>query len=245
MKRFLVLIGVFGFGFSGLASAESLKLESGEHRVHLLELYTSEGCSSCPPADRWLTTLKKDKRLWRRFVPVAFHVDYWNYLGWSDRFASAENGDRQAALAAVGKFNVYTPGFVLDGNEWRSGIFGRNLRLVENEVVGNLKLEWMKPVARIHFAGLHPVADQLLEAHVVHLGFDRQTPVKTGENQGRTLIHDFVVLAHRVVMLSHAEHGLVGQVTLPALESSAIAAWISPVDNPQPMQAVGGWIRQL
>lgn len=50
-------------------------------RTTLLELYTSEGCSSCPPADRWLSTLKDDPRLWKEVVPIAFHVDYWNYLG--------------------------------------------------------------------------------------------------------------------------------------------------------------------
>jgi hypothetical protein len=242
MKGFLILVGVFGLGFSGLVGAESLKLESGEDRVHLLELFTSEGCSSCPPADRWLTTLKEDERLWEQFVPVAFHVDYWNYLGWSDRFSSTEHSKRQAALAAVGQFNVYTPGFVLDGNEWRSGLFGRQLHLADAEVVGNLNLEWLDPVARIRFAGLHQGGDVTLEAHVVHLGFDQHTRVKTGENHGKTLRHDFVVLAHEVVKLTHTEQGFVGQVNLPAVESLAIAAWVSPLGSPRPLQAIGGWI---
>ena len=68
------------------ATAASLTLSSQEQRTTLIELYTSEGCSSCPPADRWLSRLKDDPRLWKQIVPLAFHVDYWNYLGWRDRF---------------------------------------------------------------------------------------------------------------------------------------------------------------
>ena len=88
--------------------------------VALVELFTSEGCSSCPPADRWLSGLTQDKRLWRDIVPLAFHVDYWDQLGWRDRFSSAANTDRQRRLAAAGNANgVYTPGFFFDANEWR------------------------------------------------------------------------------------------------------------------------------
>src|SRR5205814_363291 len=57
-------------------------LESGPQKTHLLELYTSEGCSSCPPAESWMSKLKAEPRLWKDFVPVAFHVDYWDRLGW-------------------------------------------------------------------------------------------------------------------------------------------------------------------
>jgi len=65
-----------------------LEFSSGTNHVSLVELYTSEGCSSCPPADRWFSELKRDDGLWREFVPLAFHVDYWDYIGWQDRFAS-------------------------------------------------------------------------------------------------------------------------------------------------------------
>src|SRR6267154_5087398 len=93
---------------------------SGEGRTHLLELYTSEGCSSCPPAEAWLGDLRDAPGLWRDFVPVAFHVVYWDQLGWRDRFASKEYTARQYAYSAAwGSDTVYTPGFVLDGAEWR------------------------------------------------------------------------------------------------------------------------------
>ena len=74
-------------GFATHASAASLQASSGEKRVTLVELYTSEGCSSCPPAEAWMNQLQDDPRLWREIVPVAFHVDYWDYIGWPDRFA--------------------------------------------------------------------------------------------------------------------------------------------------------------
>ena len=65
------------------ANDKVLMFESGAEQVALIELYTSEGCHSCPPADRWLSTLKSDDGLWQEFVPVAFHVDYWDYIGLS------------------------------------------------------------------------------------------------------------------------------------------------------------------
>src|SRR5262245_21067783 len=64
--------------------AESCRLESPPHRVALLELYTSEGCNSCPPADRWLSGLPNRGVSADRAVLLAFHVDYWNQLGWPD-----------------------------------------------------------------------------------------------------------------------------------------------------------------
>ena len=70
-------------------------ITSGPACASLLELYTSEGCSSCPPAEAWLSNLTTDARLWTDVVPVAFHVDYWDYLGWDDVFACADFSERQ------------------------------------------------------------------------------------------------------------------------------------------------------
>src|SRR3954470_548589 len=100
------------------ASAAENTFESGTQRTHLLELFTSEGCSSCPPAEAWLSKLKTEPQLWRDFVPVAFHVDYWDHLGWRDPFAAKRWTARQSEYSARWKNNsVYTPGFVLDGRE--------------------------------------------------------------------------------------------------------------------------------
>src|SRR6201987_4288552 len=80
---------------SGSARADQLRFESGEKRVSFVELFTSEGCSSCPPAERTLSKLTTHPSLWKTFVPVAFHVNYSDKLGWKDRLASVEFKQRQ------------------------------------------------------------------------------------------------------------------------------------------------------
>ena len=97
-------------------AADPITVNSSERQTAVLELYTSEGCSSCPPADRFVSALRDDPRLWTEYVPVAFHVDYWDYIGWPDRFASPAYGKRQRQHAQLGRVrNVYTPGFVVGG----------------------------------------------------------------------------------------------------------------------------------
>ena len=91
-----VLILLSSLFFSSYAvAAGTLSAKSPAEQVGLLELYTSEGCSSCPPADRWLSKLKGEPKLWRNIIPLAFHVDYWDYIGWEDRFASPAYTARQ------------------------------------------------------------------------------------------------------------------------------------------------------
>jgi hypothetical protein len=97
-----------------------LTFQSSGKQTALIELYTSEGCSSCPPAETWLSRLKESPGLWKDFVPLAFHVDYWDYLGWRDPWANKSFSDRQRAYAKQWRSeSIYTPGFVLNGKEWR------------------------------------------------------------------------------------------------------------------------------
>ena len=99
MNRQLVTL-VAAWMVCGQVLAEGVSYRSGVQQTGLLELYTSEGCSSCPPADRWLSSLKDDDGLWQELIPVAFHVDYWDYLGWRDRFAARDFSQRQRRYAA-------------------------------------------------------------------------------------------------------------------------------------------------
>src|SRR5579863_1484265 len=88
-----------------------------EHQRHrLLELYTSEGCSSCSPAEAWLTRAQA-QLLAHDVVPLAFHVDYWDGIGWPDPFAQARFTARQEALVTRDGGHLYTPEFVVDGHE--------------------------------------------------------------------------------------------------------------------------------
>lgn len=118
---------------------QALTLQSPLERVNLMELYTSHGCSSCPPADAWLRKLESHPRLWRELIPLAFHVDYWDHLGWSDRFASPAFSNRQREHRHRGVIrSVYTPGFLLNGREWRQWFSRPELELPLNEKVGRL-----------------------------------------------------------------------------------------------------------
>ena len=105
---------------TGMALAAPCTVTSPAHRVALVELFTSEGCSSCPPADAWLRRLPAEGYGPDRVVPLALHVDYWDYIGWKDRFASARYSERQRAYSAIGNSRfVYTPQVVFDGRDFR------------------------------------------------------------------------------------------------------------------------------
>ena len=80
--------------------------------VVVVELYTSQGCSSCPPADEFLAMLASDPRI----LPLALHVDYWDYIGWEDKFAMAQFTTRQKSYAhAIGSRTIYTPQLIIGG----------------------------------------------------------------------------------------------------------------------------------
>ena len=233
-------------GVSGAAGGETLEFESPGPRVSLLELYTSEGCSSCPPADRWVSALESDPRLWRQVIPVAFHVDYWDYIGWKDRFASPTFSARQREYARNRYVStVYTPGFVLAGKEWRSWFMSPVLRLSDGIEAGRLRLAIDGREAALAFTPSAPVSGDL-EAHVAILGFDLKTAVGAGENDGRTLEHDFVVLGYERFPTTPEASGYSARFALPQArvpsERKAIAAWVSTVDDIRPIQAVGGWL---
>src|SRR2546423_7870188 len=103
-----------------IAAAVDCTHRSGAQTVALIELYTSEGCSSCPPADRWISGFTNHPQV-ERFVPIAFHVNYWDDLGWKDRFADQRYTERQRALAkATGAKMVYTPQVTVQGRDARN-----------------------------------------------------------------------------------------------------------------------------
>lgn len=228
------------------ADEQSQSFESGERRVALVELFTSEGCSSCPPADRWLSDLKNDPNLFTKFVPLAFHVDYWDYIGWKDDFARPEFSTRQRRYIDEGAANVvYTPGLFKDGKEWRTR---RNVDIVtdESDVVGSLAIN----VAGGKFDGQFDSAssdrgDLLL--HVAILGMNLETQVQAGENRGKTLYHDFVVVGFSSIELEYDDgiYAAAGKLpeTFVIANDLAVVAWVSNGKQQAPLQAVGGFIQ--
>ena len=227
---------------TGPAAAETLRFESGSARVQLVELYTSEGCNSCPPADRWLTKLKDDPGLWQDFVPIAFHVDYWDYIGWEDRFAKPEFGDRQRVYAREGGSRfVYTPGLFRNGSDWHGWRRG-SLEPGEATDVGVLAVEFDGDVARVEFDATRKGSADLL-AHVAVLGMNRSSNVRAGENEGKKLEHVFVALDMRIATLEKEGATYVAEFELEGhTDDTALVAWVSSSEAQAPLQATGGYL---
>lgn len=244
MSRYLFLLLLVAFPVAG--SAQSADIKGPVSRTTLIELFTSEGCSSCPTAEKWLNGLADRDDLWSRVVPVAFHVDYWDYIGWPDRFASKRHSLRQRTYHDVGHLkNVYTPGLVLGGREWRGWFRDRTLVFPADVDVGSISVDVRDGRFEAHFEPAVDVPDSL-ELHVARLGFDFATEVGAGENRGRTLTHDFVVLGwSRHPMKRGGEAYDVSGALPPASNPTtreALAVWVSVPGDPYPIQAAGDWL---
>ena len=203
--RWMLLLSGLAMAVSLLPAAPSnagCRAQSGPGQAALIELYTSEGCSSCPPADRWLTDLAAEPSARGEVVPLALHVDYWDGLGWRDRFARPDFSARQRALtAAQGSKTVFTPQVMVNGRtalDWREdAAFRRRIAAINaRPAEAELDLEiapdadawrvWVRgrlqPRAAVDRAGVFVALYQNgLFSHVT-----------AGENAARRLRHDRV-----------------------------------------------------
>lgn len=219
--------------------------ESKAEQTPLIELYSSEGCSSCPPADEWLGTLQSKTGLWKSFIPVNFHVGYWDYLGWKDRFAKEEYVERQNRYAALWKqTSIYTPAIVFNGkasNGWRFGMLPSLTKLTP----GILKVIVQKTgEGNIQF--LPNLKNSNYTAHVALLGFDVRSNIMAGENHGRILQHQFLVISHQKIQLN-PEKNFESSFQLNRVSEvsrQAIAVWVEAPESPVPLQSVGGFLTQ-
>jgi hypothetical protein len=249
MRNFRHILFMFALiSFNAEAQKESFQFTSPPQQTALIELYTSEGCSSCPPADRWLSGLTDNPGLWTEWVPVAFHVDYWNYLGWEDRFSQAAFSKRQRAHARQKNIGtVYTPGFVVNGSEWRGWFANQSLPNQTATLAGVLNVEVTKQQITATFFPQRNYKKPL-QLHMASLGSDLRTYVRQGENRGKTLRHDFVVLDVYTlpgqVTASTQAWSFAGAIPIHAFSNaSAMAFWITTVDSLMPLQATGGWLK--
>ena len=181
------------FGMALTAAALPAASGFAQDSPVVVELFTSEGCSSCPPADAFLTDLARQRR---DVLPLAFHVTYWDYLGWKDPFSLQAATARQQAYAdRLGDHQVYTPEMVVDGTR---------------SFVGSDRAEGLAQIARqaanrVASAPLHLARDGRTlvvsvcqaagHAQVLLVGFDpeHQTPIGRGENGGRRLLESNIV----------------------------------------------------
>ncbi|MCG8314558.1 MAG: DUF1223 domain-containing protein [Pseudomonadales bacterium] len=247
---FLVL--VIGLATANLGLAQTFS--SGQVKNTLIELYTSEGCSSCPPADTWLRDLKDHPALWDRLIPVGFHVDYWDWIGWKDQFAQASFGERQKHYRTKRKTrSVYTPGFFINGHEWR-GFFETRASLppLSDASVGVLTVKVSRQKIAINYRPTNPSKTNApqLSAYVALLSFGKENTIKAGENNGRSLKHDFIVEALQTEPMQQDQSDY--QLTVPSSFLSlkkpdsryGLAVWIADQDNLDVIQATGGWLER-
>lgn len=216
----------------------ALEFTSSEQRTTVVELYTSEGCSSCPPADRWISSLRDDPRLFKTLLPLVFHVDYWDRLGWQDPYASKAFSQRQYALVREDILSqAYTPGIVVDSQEWRQWFRGqRNLKNTgEAAAVLSVSLQDQQLVAE------YGVNDAYI-LNVAYLGLGLRNAVTAGENRGKQLAHDFVVLSH--TQRSGANRWQLQLDAIPdkGQQQTALAVWLTPLDSLKIVQAAAGFI---
>lgn len=185
--RYLLLLGCL---LAPVAHATSCTAASGDTRARLVELYTSEGCSSCPPADRWLSALPVSDDV----VPLAFHVDYWDRLGWRDPFGQAAFSQRQRARNR-GAGWVYTPQVMLDGKDWRAWYRGLPPPAMPAQARLALTLthspQQIATEAAVRFAA--PATGNGARLYFALYENRLASSVADGENAGRTLRHDYVV----------------------------------------------------
>lgn len=205
-RRWLMLLPlVHGLSVAHAASAGTFcERSSPPHTVALIELYTSEGCSSCPPADRWLSSLSSRFGP-EQLIPLSLHVDYWDYIGWRDPFAQAQFSERQRRLARIaGSGTVYTPEVFAGMRElraWRdAAVFERRLREINSKPAGaDITLamragDGRSLNAEVRFT-LPPATKARAELQGVLVLYEdkRVSDVRRGENRGVTLVHDHVV----------------------------------------------------
>lgn len=218
------------FALSPLVRAQCVA-EAAATRRHLVELYSSEGCSSCPPAEGWLRTLHTGADV----VPLEFHVDYWDNLGWRDRFADARYTARQQSIATRGGGStVYTPQVVLDGRSWADWYRGGHLP-PPPETAATMTLK-VTPGAAVHVRVQTHTSDGseagALRNYLALTEDGTSTPVAAGENRGVTLRSDHVVRAFAGPLpLADAEADLVVPKGIDLDHASVVAFAQNPRDG--------------
>lgn len=209
LRVITVIVALATAGATVIATAATMcSAHSPAHRVALVELYSSEGCNSCPPADHWLSQWK-DSGAAQSVVPLALHVDYWNSLGWNDRFSQHRFTERQQSLTDLaGGHTIYTPEVFVSGRELRnwsqSDRFEERIHaLIAEPAQADIALE-LAPSSQTQVQG-HAGVDvnarftsrtnttDSLNAYVAVYENALTSQVRAGENNGTTLHHERVV----------------------------------------------------
>jgi len=242
-KAFLSLSLTFFMVIPVSIFAADLNLSSNGKKAVFIELFTSQGCSSCPPAEEYINGLINREDLWSKYIPVVFHVDYWDYIGWKDVFSQPAFPKRQRRYANLRHVRtVYTPAFVVNGEGWRRGFFNSTpqaagldtgeltISVKGNKVSANYKVTSLKA--------------ENLNINIAVLGTGMVVNILAGENEGRLSNHNFVVLGYKKQLSKNKKWELRLPITKKAdSKRYAFVAWVSRKNDPTPLQAVGAWLK--
>ena len=201
-------------------SADECRAQSGARIAPVIELYTSEGCSSCPPADKWLSGLNRNNGT--PMVVQAFHVAYWDYIGWVDRFAQGAHSVRQKQIASWNQqASIYTPQLVLDGRDWRDWHRSGSIGPAAN---GDARIEiGVRRSGADQFEALVtalPGAPANWSAYWTVTENGHSSKVKAGENAGELLRHDHVVRQYTQAGNFPAAPGAAHRLTLRTIPAA-------------------------
>jgi hypothetical protein len=235
------------------AESAPCSAQSGPQTAALVELYTSEGCNSCPPADQWLSGLGRRGLAPDRIVPLALHVDYWDYIGWKDPYAKREFSSRQRKLTQLQRNAfVYTPQVMLQGRDYREwgtqGFDDAVLRINARPARAHLSLEIAALTrqtmsVRVQAELTDPLHKEDAALYLASYENKLASRVTSGENQGRTLEHDYVVLEWQGPFDFTAGPRLMEQRVLPLLPkavpaNSGAVAFVQNRRNLEVLQAL-------
>ena len=225
-----VLSAGVGLAATPLAAAPATcHAASGPRTVPLVELFTSEGCDSCPPADRWLSAEFPPRPTGASTLALAFHVDYWDRLGWRDRFASAQFTQRQYdEMSANGAAFVYTPQVLVQGRDvagWNRGKAIEAIAAAERRPPrAAIRLDVTPGTGALELRATATVAEPALRKNAVlwlaYVDSGHVTDVAAGENRGVRLRHDNVV------------RSLHGPYRVDAAGTAAASLALAPPANP-------------
>lgn len=236
------------------ADCSALHVRSPAHTIALVELYTSEGCNSCPPADRWLSRTPPDAQRW---IPLALHVDYWDSSGWKDAFGRAAFSERQRALGEAARApTIYTPEVFVSGRELRQWADPADFARAVNArnalpAMADISLDAILPSrpgaalqTRAHFTR-RPSATGRASQAVAWIALTQNGLVSHpngGENGGAELHHDHVVREWiGPIQLTGPTAEWQGEIPLPAnapRTEMALAAFIERPRDAEILQAV-------
>ena len=178
----------------GVISTTVAMAEAQTHKPVVIELFTSQGCSACPPADAFMAELAPRDDV----IALALHVDYWDYLGWKDPFAHSRHTERQKTYArAAGSKMIYTPQIIVDGMERVEGLQARQItdlirRNLSRPSPVTLHLDRVGNMVRIAATAVPPLAQGVM-VQIVRYRPSATTTIERGENAGRTETYHNIV----------------------------------------------------